>query len=135
MDSPSSIFVAVGILVVVSRGPLILAPSATLRCYRRLLFSTNERFRAVGVMFALLAMLLIFFDFGEGGLAGLLHIFGWFLATVALQFLVLPNVFRRFFQTILGYIEESVHDGVVRIVGLLAVVFGVALIYVGVYVV
>ena len=86
-------------------------------------------------MVALLAMLLIFSDFGEGGLAGLLHIFGWFVATVALLFLVLPNVFRRFFQTILGDIEESVNDGVVRIAGLLAVVFGVALIYVGVYVV
>ena len=39
------------------------------------------------------------------------------------------------FQTIFGYIEESVDDGIVRIVGLLAVVVGLALIYVGVYVV
>ena len=31
--------------------------------------------------------------------------------------------------------EESVNDGVVRIVGLVAVVFGLALVYVGVYVV
>ncbi len=38
-------------------------------------------------------------------------------------------------QTIFGYIEKSVDDGIVRIVGLLAVVFGLALIYVGVYVV
>ena len=80
-------------------------------------------------------MALLFSDFGEGVLGGLLHTFGWFMATVALLFLVLPNVLRRFFQTIFGYIEESVDDGIVRIVGLLAVVFGLALLYVGVYVV
>jgi len=54
---------------------------------------------------------------------------------VALFVLVLPNVLRRFVQTIFGYIEESVDDGIVRIVGLLAVVFGLALIYVGVNVI
>ena len=80
-------------------------------------------------------MALLFSDFGEGVLAGLLHTFGWFMATVALLFLVLPNVLRRFIQTIFGYIEESVDNWIVRIVGLLSVVFGLALIYVGVYVV
>ena len=57
------------------------------------------------------------------------------MATVALLSLVLSNIFRRFIQTIFGYIEESVDNGIVRIVGLLSVVFGLALIYVGVYVV
>ena len=135
MDSLSIICIAVGILVIVSRCPLIFAPSATLCFYDRWLLSTNARFRALGVVFATLAMALLFSDFGEGVLAGLLHTFGWFMATVALLFLVLPNVLRRFVQTIFGYIEESVDDGIVRIVGLLAVVFGFALIYVGVYVV
>ena len=135
MDSLSIICMAVGILVIVRRGPLIFAPSATLRFYDRWLLSTNARFRAFGVVFATLAMALLFSDFGEGVLAGLLHTFGWFMATVALLFLVLPNVLRRFVQTIFGYIVESVDDGIVRIAGLLAVVFGFALIYVGVYVV
>ena len=135
MDSLSIICIAVGILVIVSRGPLIFSPSATLRFYDRWVLSTNARFRALGAVIATLAMALLFSDFGEGVLAGLLHTCGWFMATVALLFLVLPNVLRRFFQTIFGYIEESVDDGIVRIVGLLAVVFGVALIYVGVYVV
>ena len=135
MDLLSIICIAVGILVIVRRGPLIFAPSATLRFYDRWLLSTNARFRVFGVVFATLAMALLFSDFGEGVLAGLLHTFGWFMATVALLFLVLPNVLRRFVQTIFGYIEESVDDGIVRIAGLLAVVFGFALIYVGVYVV
>ena len=80
-------------------------------------------------------MALLLSDFREGVLAGLLHTFGWFMATVALLFLVLPNVFRRFFQTIFGYIDKSVDERVMRIVGFVGVVFGLALIYVGVYVV
>ena len=135
MGSLSIICIAVGILTLVARGPLIFAPSATLRFYDRWLFSTNARFRAFGVVIATLAMALLFSDFGEGVPSGFLHAVGWFLGTAALFVLVLPNVLRRFVQTVFGYIEESVNDGVVRIAGLLGVGFGFALIYVGVYVV
>ena len=135
MDSLAVICIVVGTLTIVVRGPLLVAPRATLRFYERLIFSTNARFRVFGVMFATLAMALLFSDFGEGVLVGLLHTFGWFMATVALLFLVLPNVFRRFFQTIFGYIEKSVDERIMRIVGFLGVVFGLALIYVEVYVV
>ena len=134
MDSLSIICVVVGVLAILKRGPLIFAPNATLRFYDRLVLSP-ARVRAAGVVIATLAMALLFSDFGEGVLAGLLHTCGWFMATVALLFLVLPNVLRRFIQTIFGYIEESVDNWIVRIVGLLSVVFGLALIYVGVYVV
>ena len=96
MDSLSIICIAVGILVIVSRGPLIFAPSATLRFYDRWLFSTNARFRAFGVVIATLVMALLFSDFGGGVLAGFLHAVGWVLGTVALFVLVLPNVLRRF---------------------------------------
>ena len=135
MDSLSIICIVVGALAILKRGPLIFAPNATLRFYDRWLLSTNARFRVFGVVFATLAMALLFSDFGEGVLAGLLHTFGWFMATVALIFLVLPNVFRRFFQTIFGYIEKSVDERIMRIAGFLGVVFGLALIYMEVYVV
>ena len=135
MDSSSIICVAVGILVIVGRGPLIFAPNATLRFYDRWLLSTNARFRVYGVVVATLAMVLLFSDFGEGVLSGWLLAFGWLLATMALLFLVLPNFFRRILQTIFGYINKSVDERIMRIVGLLSVVFGLALIYVGVYVV
>ena len=135
MDSLSVICVAVGILAIVRRGPLIFAPSATLRFYDRWLLSTDARFRVFGVVFATLAMALLFSDFGEEVLAESLHTFGWFMATVAVLFLVLPNVFRRFIQTIFGHIEKSVDERIIRIVGFVGVVFGLALIYVGGYVV
>ena len=134
MDSLSIICIGVGIVVIVSRAPLIFAPSATLRS-TRWLFSTNARCRAFGVMFATLAMALLFSDFGVGALAGFLHAAGWVVATVALLFLVLPNVLRRILRTIFGYIEKSVDERIMRVVGFLGVVFGLALIYVGVYVV
>ena len=134
MDSLAVICIVVGTLTIVVRGPLLVAPRATLRFYERLIFSTNARFRVFGVVFATLAMALLFSDFREGVLAGLLHTFGWLMATVALLFLVLQNVFRRFFQTIFGYIEKSVDERIMRIAGFLGVVFGPALIYVGVYV-
>jgi len=130
----SIICIAAGILIIVRRGPLIFAPSATLRFYDRWILSTNARFRVFGVVIATLAMALLFSGFGEGVLAGLLHTFGWCMATVALLFLVLPNVLRRFIQTIFGYIEKSVNDEIVRVVGFVSVVFGLTLIYVGVYV-
>ena len=86
-------------------------------------------------MFATLAMALLFSDFGEGVLAGWLLAFGWFMAIVDLLFLVLTNVFRGFVQIIFGYIEKSVDERIMRTVGLLAVGSGLALIYVGIYVV
>ena len=135
MDSLSIICIVVGALVILKRGPLIFAPNATLRFYDKLFLSTNARVRGFGVVIATLAMALLFSDFGEGVLAGLLHTFGWLMTTVALLFLVLPNVLRRILQTIFDYIEKSVDDGILRIVGFLGVVFGLALIYVGIYVV
>ena len=135
MDSLSIFCIVLGILLIVGRGPLIFAPSATLRFYDRWLLSTNARFRVLGVVIAVVAMALLFSDFGEGVLAGWLLAFGWFMAIVALLFLVLTNVFRGFVQIIFGYIEKSVDERIMRTVGLLAVGSGLALIYVGIYVV
>lgn len=135
MDSLSIMCIILGTLAIVSRGPLIFAPSATLRSYDRLIISTNARFRAFGVVIATLAMALLFLSFGEGALAGFLHAVGWVVAAMALLMLVVPNVSRRFLSAMFDYLENSVDDAIVRILGLLAVVVGAVLIYVGVYVV
>ena len=135
MDSLSIMCIILGTLAIVSRGPLIFAPSATLRSYDRLIISTNARFRAFGVVIATLAMALLFLSFGEGALAGFLHAVGWVMAAMALLMLVVPNVSRRFLSAMFDYLENSVDDAIVRILGLLAVVVGAVLIYVGVYVV
>ena len=135
MDSLSIMCIVLGTLTIVSRGPLIFAPSATLRSYDRLIISTNARFRAFGVVIATLAMALLFLSFGEGAVAGFLHAVGWVVAAMALLMLVVPNVSRRFLSAMFDYLENSVDDVIVRILGFLAVVVGAVLIYVGVYVV
>ena len=135
MDSPSIICIAVGILVIVRRGPLIFAPSATLRAYDRLFLSTNTRLRAFAVVIAALAMTLLLIPFGDGSLAVFLHAVGWVMAAVALGILVFPDVLRKFARAIFSFFENAVDDAAVRVLGLLAVVFGFALIYIGFYVV
>ena len=122
----SVLCIGVGILAIVTRGPLIVAPRATLRFYRNLL-SSEARIRGLGAAFAALAVS----DFGEGGLDLLLKAGGWLMAAGAFLFAVLPNFFLQFFQSILRDIEHSVSAGIVRTVGALAVLIGVALIYVG----
>ena len=134
MDLPSIICIVVGTLAILKRGPLIFAPNATVRFYDRWVLSAT-RIRAGGIVIATLAMALLFSNFGEGVLAGLLHTFGWLMTIGAVLFLVLPSVIRRILQTIFGYIEKSVDERVMRIIGFLGVVFGLALICVGIYVV
>ena len=133
MDSLSVICIV--IVTIVGRGPLTFAPSATLGFYDRWILSTNARFRLFGVVIATLAMALLFSDFGEGALDGFLHVVGWVVAAMALSMLVAPNVSRRFLRAIFDHIENSVDDAIVRVLGLLVVVVGAGLIYVGVYVV
>ena len=135
MDSLSIICIVIGCVAILRRGPLIFAPRVTLRFYDKCLLSTTSRFRVVGVVFATLAMALLLSGSKEGVVAVLLHTLGWCVATVAFLFVVLPNVFRGFIQTMLGYIERSVDERVIRVVGFFGVVFGLAMIYVGLYVV
>ena len=52
MDPLSIICIVVGIFIIVSRAQLAFAPSAALRFYDRLIFSTNARCRAYGVVIA-----------------------------------------------------------------------------------
>ena len=106
MDSLSLMCIVLGTLAIVSRGPLIFAPSATLRSYDRLIISTNARFRAFGVVIATLAMALLFLSFGEGSLAGFLHAVGWGVAAMALLMLVVPNVSRRFLSAMFDYLAN-----------------------------
>ena len=134
MDALAIICIVVGIGSIVENLPLAYAPSATLRFYNRVFFSTNARCRALGVVIATVAMALFLLPFGDGPLAGFLHAVGWLAAAEALWFWVLPDSVRRVVNAIYSFFE-NMPAPVVRVCGVLGVLAGLAFIYVGVYVV
>ena len=134
MDALAIICIVIGILNIVESLRLVYAPSAALRFYDRVFFSTNARCRALGVVIATVAMALFLLPFGDGSLVGFLHAVGWLAAAEALWFWVLPDSVRRVVNAIYSFFE-NMPAPVVRVCGVLGVLAGLAFIYVGVYVV
>ena len=134
MDALAIICIVIGILNIVENLPLVYAPSAALRFFN-VFFSTNARCRALGVVYAPMAMALLLLPFGDGPLAGFLHAVGWVAAAEALWFWILPDSVRRVVNAIYSFLENSVPTPVVRVLGVLGVLAGLAFIYVGVYIV
>ena len=135
MDALAITCVVVGVLIIVMRVPLIFVPRATLRAYDRVLFSTNARCRVFSVVIAIVAMTLLLLSFDDGPLAGFLYVAGWIMAGGAVFILVRPRIFRGFWRSMFSFVENSVPAPFLRVGGVLGVLGGVALIYVGVYVV
>jgi len=96
---------------------------------------TNARARAWAVLVALLAAVLLLLPLGEGMLSDVLHVFGWIIAALALVTLLVPKMLRRFVLQILDAVESSIPNAIMRILGLVAIAAGLALIYVGIYVI
>ena len=134
MNTLSNLFVGLGVLVIVGRGPLLFAPRATLRFYASLC-STVPRVRVMGVALGVFGGVLLCFDYGRGAIAGWISIFGWLLVTLAFAVVVLPTPFCGIFQAILRPFRESLSDVLIRTLGLLAVIVGVGFVYMGLYVV
>lgn len=132
MDPLSGLCVLIGTLIIAGRGPMIFAPRATLRFFNGLL-STNARIRGIGVVLAPLAVATIALPLGEGEVAGILRVLGWLWAAASLWLLVAPSSYRKFAGGVLGYFESSVDEEVIRLLGVVAVAIGVALIYFGIY--
>ena len=133
MDPLSTLCVLIGALIIAGRGPMIFAPVATLR-FANTLLSTDARIRGSAVVLTALAVAIIALPLGAGEVAGILRAFGWLWAAVSLWLLAVPDSYRRLAGGTLNYFESSVDEAVVRIVGVVAVAIGLALIYFGLYV-
>ena len=134
MDPPSILCILVGILIIASRGPLIFAPSATLRFYDRLI-ATDARIRAIAIVIAPLTLALVALPLGEGSTARILHALGWLFAAATLWLLAAPGSYRRLARRMLGYFESSVDETILRTFGVVATAIGVAFLYVGIAIV
>ncbi len=134
MDPLSILCVLIGALIIVGRGPLIFAPTATLRFVNKLV-STDARTRGIAIVLAPLAVALIALPLGEGAVAGILVALGWLWAASTLWMLAAPGSFRLFTSGMISFFESSVDEAIVRMIGVASVAVGVALIYFGLYVV
>ena len=133
MDPLSTLCVLIGALIIAGRGPMIFAPVATLR-FANTLLSTDARIRGSAVVPTALAVAILALPLGAGEVAGILRFLGWAWAATALWMLASPDSFRYLVGGVTGYFESSVDGAVLRMIGVVSVALGVALIYFGLYV-
>ena len=121
MDALAITCIVVGILIIVMRMTLIVAPRATMHAYNRVLFSTNARCRAFSVVIAIVAMALLLLPFEDGPLAGFFYAAGWIMAGGAVFILGIPRIFLGFWNRMFSFVEHSVPAPFVRVGGVLGV--------------
>ena len=129
MNTVAIICIVLGILIIVTRGPLIVAPQATVRVYRKIL-EKPAQVRIMGLALALLALVVVRATANEPGLlAAILNVLGWLILVVGgLMLTLFPNVA----QSIVYRVLDALSDTLLRGAGLVAVGLGLFLIYLGV---
>jgi uncharacterized protein YjeT (DUF2065 family) len=121
---------AVGVLVVLARGPLIFAPQATLAVYRKLL-ETHARIRAIGACVVVLGVALAVSAQGvDRTAAQVVFAFASIIALGALLLLVYPSAYKRLADTVLAAVEDPT---TLRAFGVLGTAIGAVLIYLGLW--
>ena len=131
MSAIGVVSIAVGLLIMVSRGLLVLAPAATLRWFGGIVQS-EARTRILGTCALLVAAPMIWAGASEtSGLGFVLFVFGVLVVIVSLPALVF---FPRAYMAIAdGFLPADSDTGLFgwRILGLVGVVIGAALIMAG----
>ena len=118
--------------MVCSRGPLLVAPKATLRWFKGVI-ATNGRIRFLGIATLLLGILMAMAGASEhGGLALLISVIGWALVGMStLTLLLFPAAYRSIAEALLPSDEDEELTGW-RFLGLVGVIIGGLLVYFGV---
>ncbi len=121
------IVIGIGALVILTRGPLIFSPTATLAFYQEI-WATDGRVRVGGALFVALGLGIL----GAAPATTQLPLaIGTVLLGVAAWMLAVPAHFRSFVDGVMSFIEESVDSAAVRFLGVLAVAIGAFLIWLG----
>ena len=108
MTSLSVVTIALGVFVVMARGPLIFAPTRTVAAYRRAL-DTTMRIRALGVGIGVLGLGLVLLarESAEPA-AQLVEVLGALITgAVVVLLLMLPSLYRRLALDILDAAEQA----------------------------
>ncbi len=125
--------IVVGVVVVCSRGALLVAPAATLHWFEGVI-ATNGRTRALGAFALTLGATMVWAGASEhSGLATVLSLVGWVVVGIsALALLLFPGIYRAIAEAILPSAADADADLIGwRILGLLGVSIGGLLIYYG----
>jgi hypothetical protein len=130
MNGLATVSIALGTLIIVIRGPMVVAPKGTLEVYRQLI-QTPARIRILGVFVALLGLAMIAAAWGiDQTAAQVVLVFGWFLSLVSLFLLLLfPTLYRGLAAFFLDALEDT---SAIRAVGVIGVAFGVFFLYLGI---
>jgi len=128
MSTLAIILVIMGSLIVLTRGPLVFAPTRTRDTYMRL-FDSDKRMRGLGVLFTALSALVIWSLWGVAGITAqvILYLGGLIFFVGFVGMILFPGPSRKMASAVWG----GFNGPTLRVLGLLAVVFGAWLIFYG----
>ena len=132
MNAVEVITIALGLFIICSRGPLLIAPGPYLLLVRRMA-ETNIVLRTIGVALALLGGIMIQVGGSESSiLAGGLFWCGlWIVAIASLILIVFPNLYREILVALVPNQPQGPLPGW-RLLGAFGIGIGLALIYFGI---
>ena len=132
MSEVGVVSIVLGVVMVCSRGALLVAPAATLRWFEGVI-ATNGRTRALGAVTLTLGASMAWAGSSEhSGLATILSVVGWAVVGISTLALVLfPAAYRAIAEAALPTDSDEDLIGW-RFLGLFGVIIGGLLIYYGV---
>jgi len=121
MSTTALILVIFGLSIMLSRGPLVIAPTRTRAMYLKL-FDTDAHMRILGVVFAVISAMVVWSVWGVSGVAAqwITYIGGFVFLLAVFAMVLMPAPFRRLATTIWSAFGPTT----LRVLGLLAVLFG-----------
>jgi hypothetical protein len=127
MEPIAIVTVILAALYIVCRGPLLVAPAATVAVYRRM-FSTTGRVRVFGSLLVLLAVPLVVTArqarIEHGGITILIEVMGWLAGAAAVLVIAAPRTAQRL---IMAFWDAVPSDPVRRAIGAVNIAFGLGL--------
>ncbi|MDE0887450.1 MAG: hypothetical protein OSB70_18150 [Myxococcota bacterium] len=134
MSSLGAFCVLLGLLTLLTRVPLALSPERTFAAWRKLV-ATRRSVRLSGLIIGGLGFFALSLPLGGGLLPILIWIWGALASLVALGFLAFPQFSQDLALALYEWFERSLSVVALRALGVVALIFGAGLIYLGLYVV
>jgi uncharacterized protein YjeT (DUF2065 family) len=124
MSALAFLLISFGLIMIVTRGPLVLAPEKARRYYLELL-STKSTIRKFGAVFAIYGAVIVWVTQSDPSLvATIMYYLGLYIGIACLFLILFAGPFIGFYKTIVNKFSASA----LRIVGILSVTIGLYII-------